>query len=419
MAFTPESSKIYQTYSSSLQPCASLTVQTADGLRSGRQAVFAPIVYLPSGDEVGGSFEGHVDEILSTVFIDRGYVASASYDGTIRFWNPDLGTPVLTPFMPLTNHPKPVTSLAFSRSRRLLISGSRDGHASVWDMMSLHRLTTFPHNAPVTCVALSPTGTVAITGCKNGTVKFWDLQTCQECRPAFRDHKDRVTAVVFLEDDIALSGSLDKSVYIHRISGHSEILVRAPRRVHALAAAVKPRILVAACYSCIAVWNLSDKNIPTDPLYLIKSSHDIEAVAVSGTRIAAAVGKKIEIWDALTGQLILGTLPGHRELVTSLAFSEDGKRLVSSSIDRSIRVWNVDQAGDNSPGGFPDGAEIEPTGWIRGPRPKRDLILWIPDSHRRRLCWGRAVAAMDGKPATYLTVSEALLGKRWYKCLIK
>jgi WD40 repeat protein len=214
MAFTPQSSKIYQTYSPLLQPCASLIIQTADALRHGRSAVPAPIVYLPNGDEIGGSFEGHVDGILSTLFIQDGYVASASYDGTVRFWDPESGTPVLMPF---TNHPssKAITSLAFSNDRMLLVGGSRDGDASVWDMRSHDILTTFPHSDAVTCVALSPMGTICITGCKNGTVAFWDIQSRQECRTPFRGHTERVTAMIFLEDGVAVSGSEEKFVYIY------------------------------------------------------------------------------------------------------------------------------------------------------------------------------------------------------------
>ncbi|KAJ6571363.1 hypothetical protein B0H19DRAFT_1129807 [Mycena capillaripes] len=415
MAFIPENSKVSQTYSASLQSCASVTVQTADGLRSGRSAIPAPITYIPCGDEVAASFEGHVDDIRSTIFIQDGYVASASHDGTIRFWAPSSGAPILMPF---TNNTEPITSLAFSKHRMLLVSGSGDGDASVWDMRSHEMLTAFQHDSAVTCVALSPTGSVAVVGCKNGTVKFWNIGSRQECRPAFREHTKRVTAVVFLEGGIAISGSLDKSICIHHMSGHSEVFVRTDRRIHSLAILEAPRALVAACDRCINIWNLSDKNVPGDPICLVKHSDEIESIAAHGTRIAAAVGKKIEIWDVVCGKFIPGPLTGHTSLVTSVAFSQDGLRLVSGSInpERSIRVWDVGGEKDTSLGGFPDGSEIEPTGWIRGPEPKRDLIIWVPESHRRRLCWGRTVAVMDGKPAVYLSVSESLLGRRWYKC---
>ncbi|KAJ7245664.1 WD40-repeat-containing domain protein, partial [Mycena haematopus] len=216
MTFTPENSKIYQTYSPLFRRIASLTIQTVEDLRGGRSAIPAPIIYLPSGDEIGGAFEGHVGDVLSTVFIQNGYVASASYDGTIRFWNPEDGAPVLTPFvpMPFATHPESITSVAFSEKACFLVAGSRDGDTSIWDMKSHDILATLPHHNPVTCVSLSPTSRVVITGCKNGTVTFWDIESRQECRQVFRDHTEPVTSITFLEDEIALSGSLDKSIEI-------------------------------------------------------------------------------------------------------------------------------------------------------------------------------------------------------------
>ena len=37
----------------------------------------------------------------------------------------------------------------------------------------------------------------------------------------------------------------------------------------------------------------------------------------------------------------LATLEGHTEQVTSASFSPDGSRIVSSSWDRTVRVWNA------------------------------------------------------------------------------
>ncbi|KAJ7121573.1 hypothetical protein C8R44DRAFT_981654 [Mycena epipterygia] len=132
MTFTPQSSKIHQTYSPLIHPCASVDIRTAESLRVGRSDIPAPIIYVPSGTEVAVSFEGHVDDILSVLFTRDGQIASASYDATIRFWDASSGKPVLQPF----THKKAVTCLAVSRDGSILVSGSRDGTVAVWDTES-------------------------------------------------------------------------------------------------------------------------------------------------------------------------------------------------------------------------------------------------------------------------------------------
>ncbi|MGE3805520.1 MAG: WD40 repeat domain-containing protein [Gemmataceae bacterium] len=48
----------------------------------------------------------------------------------------------------------------------------------------------------------------------------------------------------------------------------------------------------------------------------------------------------IRFWDIATGT-VLGELAGHRSAVTSLAFSEDGTRLISGSLDTTALIWDL------------------------------------------------------------------------------
>ncbi len=76
------------------------------------------------------------------------------------------------------------------------------------------------------------------------------------------------------------------------------------------------------------------------------------AVAFSpdGRTLACGCGKdigdpydlfgEVQLWDVRTGEL-LETLKGHEGGVTCLAFTDEGKTLVSGSYDKSVKIWDL------------------------------------------------------------------------------
>jgi WD40 repeat protein len=48
------------------------------------------------------------------------------------------------------------------------------------------------------------------------------------------------------------------------------------------------------------------------------------------------------VWDLDSGQP-LATLTGHESSVLSVAVTTDGRRAVSASLDRTLRVWDLDK----------------------------------------------------------------------------
>ena len=66
------------------------------------------------------------------------------------------------------------------------------------------------------------------------------------------------------------------------------------------------------------------------------------AFSPDGTRIASgSVDKTVRIWDSESGNLIAGPLEGHSGPVNSVAFSPDGTRIASGSRDKTVRIWDV------------------------------------------------------------------------------
>jgi WD40 repeat protein len=56
-------------------------------------------------------------------------------------------------------------------------------------------------------------------------------------------------------------------------------------------------------------------------------------------RPATALGVTAYIWDVQTGRT--SVLTGHSGAVTSVAFSPDGRRLLTGSNDRTARIWDI------------------------------------------------------------------------------
>ena len=61
---------------------------------------------------------------------------------------------------------------------------------------------------------------------------------------------------------------------------------------------------------------------------------------VSGSR-----DKTIRVWDAQTGCQVGNPLQGHTDSVNSVAFSPDGRQIVSGSSDKTIQIWDAQTGG--------------------------------------------------------------------------
>ena len=70
------------------------------------------------------------------------------------------------------------------------------------------------------------------------------------------------------------------------------------------------------------------------PVYSVAFSLDGKKI------VSGSYDMILRLWDA-ENKKCLGILEGHGGLIKSVAFSPDGKRIVSGSFDRTIRLWNA------------------------------------------------------------------------------
>ncbi|KAE9390723.1 WD40 repeat-like protein, partial [Gymnopus androsaceus JB14] len=84
---------------------------------------------------------------------------------------------------------------------------------------------------------------------------------------------------------------------------------------------------------------------PSQQAVITGHTSNVNSVAFSpdGKRIVSGSSDKtVCIWNAETGMIIGEPLQGHRDYVNSVAFSPDGKRIVSGSSDNTVCIWNAE-----------------------------------------------------------------------------
>ncbi|MBC7816792.1 MAG: serine/threonine protein kinase [Planctomycetaceae bacterium] len=263
-------------------------------------------------------WRGHIGAVTAIAFSPDGkFLASASVDKSVKLWDAVTGKEVLS----LAHHTARVTSIAFSPNSKRLASGSADKSAIIWDAATGQRLHSFTsHQGQVTGVAFSPSGQQVATASEDKTVRIWNTAT-GETTFEFKTHAYPVSAVAFSPDGNNV-GSV--SIGGNTADPAGEVLV----------------------------WNSTTGQVVlklgnADPKYLgafssVCFSADGKFIAAGAIRGEAGKPKKhrLEIWELSTGQMS-AAMEGHSHAITQVAFSPFGKRVVSSSADETVKVWDV------------------------------------------------------------------------------
>lgn len=218
--------------------------------------------------------------------------------GDVMLWDANSGNLIAA----LEGHTSNVWSVAFSPDGQTLVSSGYDGKVIVWNVAEKKSTATLEkHKGWCRSVAFHPDGKHFATAGEDGTAVIWNVEGPKE-EKELKAHEAAIYQVAFSADGNTLAtASTDKTVKLWdwasgkenaKLEGHDD-----------------------------AVW----------------------CVAFGDNLIATGgADRKLRLFEP-NGKL-LAALPGHTDWISGVTFSSDGKTIATSSLDRSIRTWNVEQA---------------------------------------------------------------------------
>ncbi|KAG8787121.1 hypothetical protein FRC12_015888 [Ceratobasidium sp. 428] len=240
-----------------------------------------------------------------------------------------------------------ITSVAYSRDGTFIFSGSKDHSIRIWDPHS-GSMTGKPlkgHSGIVKAVACAPNGLQIASGSVDTTLRIWDLHTGKAILRPLKGHTRPVLSLAYSPEGARIaSGSDDNTILIwDAYTGQAicEPLKGHENSVNSVTYTADGRFIVSGSEdSSIRIWDAHNGQPVGKPLLDSGGSVFSVACAPDCMRIVSGSSKGIRTWNIRSGQLIKRGF-GHRCQVLRVLWTPDSARIVSSSNEGTIFIWDA------------------------------------------------------------------------------
>lgn len=173
-------------------------------------------------------------------------------------------------------------------------------------------------------------------GSKDRTINVWDVKTAQSAA-RLRGHKISINTVAFSPDGRKLaSGAGDTSIRLWEIPNG--------KTLHTIGGVNSPQTPVKVLPAPRRGEDINEVQMGNDgdvEPEIIRGSVLSVAFSPDGTKLASASMDGVRLWHVGTGKLLAALTDEEDAAGFSVAFSPDGAKLASGSWDNTVELWDV------------------------------------------------------------------------------
>ena len=204
-----------------------------------------------------------------------------------------------------------INGLTFSPDGRILGAADSDTTVSFWETTTWSQLGSFPHTGPATGIQFTRDQRTVVTSSTDGTARIWPFPG-----PVLGGIRGSVLNLIFADDGKLIVGSNENP-------------------------------------DAMRIWNVADRLHPrkvVDDITGVRGPGPLTgsaAITPDGTLAAGGTSSgAVGLWRIANGQaILLSTLPGMKDNVSSLLFSADSKQLIGTGRDKAVTIWDVRNPG--------------------------------------------------------------------------
>jgi WD40 repeat protein len=285
------------------------------------------------------------------------YALLGTRDGSLALMLNGSGLPILE----LKGHSGAITATELDPDSRTALSGGGDGAVRQWDLQSGAEVRRLVYTESAVDVTLSPDGQLGLTSLADGDLSLWAYDDGEEIQRLLRDSQtpgaglqiglDGASAITSAGN--AVSASADGSLSLWDVETGEEIrrTLGQDGPLWDLDLGPDNRFVVSGSDNgSVRMWDLGSGD---ETSVLVIAGQTARSVAISPDGQAVLIGpgrgaRSASDYDLLLIELKTGTelrrFSGHSDAVADLAFSSDGKTVLSGALDGSLILWDAESA---------------------------------------------------------------------------